>query len=176
MGLQEVKDEILNEAEEKAEQLRVEGDEEAQKIIQDAEEKAEQIEKESEENIDAEKEALRQKEISKANMEAKKKVQTSKESSVNKVFEKFGEELENLSEKDRETLLENAKAQAAFEVDSVKGSEEFEDLVDEIIDEKGLILESSDGEKSLNLTFSRIQEEYRKNYRSDVARILFDEV
>lgn len=109
-------------------------------------------------------------------MEAKKKVQTSKESSVNKAFEQFGEELADLSKSDRESLLENAKEKANFEVETVKGSKEFEDLVDEEIDEKGLILESGDREKSLNLTFSRIQEEYRKNYRGEVARILFEEV
>ncbi|EHK01712.1 hypothetical protein HRED_07419 [Candidatus Haloredivivus sp. G17] len=82
MGLQEVKDEILNEAEEKASRIKEEGETEADEIIESAEQEAEQIKEDTKEEIEEEKQALKQKEISKAEMDAKKKVQHSRQKSV----------------------------------------------------------------------------------------------
>ena len=179
MGLQEVKDEILNDAERKSQEIEEEGTERAEEIIEEAEEEANQIVEEAKKEAEEEKEKLRKKRISKANMEAKKKVQASKEKNVGKIFDKFEERLGDLSESDKKQFLENNIQGCNFEVGLVKGSEEFEGLVDtdfEQIDSKGVVLESSSGEKSLNLTFERIRDEYEKNYRSDVARKLFEEV
>ena len=179
MGLQEVKDEILNEAEKKSQELEKQGENKAEEIIEDAEKEAEKIVKVSREELENEKEKIRKKRTSKANMDAKQKIQKSKEKNVKKAFESFEEELNKLSESEREKFVENAKENANFNVGLVKGSEEFEEFVDQDFEEmesKGLILESSNGEKSLNLTFSRIRDEYEKNYRSNVAKKLFSEV
>ncbi|MEF8880602.1 MAG: hypothetical protein V5A72_02110, partial [Candidatus Nanohaloarchaea archaeon] len=63
--------------------------------------------------------------------------------------------------------------------EKISGSEEFEEFVDkefEEIEEQGLVLESMDGKKSLNLTFSRIVEDFKRNHRGETAKILFSEV
>jgi V/A-type H+-transporting ATPase subunit E len=179
MGLQEVKDEILNEAEQKASRIKEEGDTEAEEIIADAEARAEKIKEENREKIEKEKEALEKKKVSKAEMDAKKEVQEAKQESVEKAFEAFSDELYELSDDQLKKFVESEMEEANFEVETVRGSEEFEEFVDEDFEEmdgKGLILESSDGKKSLNLTFDRIIEDFRRNHRGETAKILFDEV
>ena len=179
MGLQEVKDEILNEAEQKASRIKEEGENEAEEIINDAEARAEKIKEENKEGIEKEKKALEKKKVSKAEMDAKKKIQEAKQDSVEKTFEAFSDRLNDLSDDELEAFVENAIEEANFEVENIQGSEEFEEFVEgefEEIDEKGLILESSDGKKSLNLTFQRIIEDFRRNNRGDTAKILFDGV
>lgn len=179
MGLQEVKNEILNDAEQKASRIKEEGDEKAEEIIEDAEQKAERIKEESKEDIEKEKKALKRKELSKAEMEAKKKVQNAKQESVEDAFERFREQLKGLSDSQLEDFVDNAEEQANFEVEKVKGSEEFEDIIEkdfEQLSEKGLIMESADGKKSLNLAFPRIVDEFKRNHRGKVAKLLFDEV
>ena len=178
MGLQQVTDEILDEAEEKANEIKSEMESERDEIISEAEEKADGIVSEAEEEIEDEKQALKQKEMSKAKMESKQKIQEAKQGEITKVFEEFREGLEDLNKSEREALVENGKESANFEVGLIKGSEEFEDVVDEEfeeIDQKGIILESNDGSKSVNLTFDRIHQEFRKDHRSEVAQRLFDQ-
>ena len=178
MGLQQVTDEILDEAEEKANEIKSEMESERDEIISEAEEKADGIVSEAEEEIEDEKQALKQKEMSKAKMESKQKIQEAKQGEITKVFEEFREGLEELNKSEREALVENGKESANFEVGLIKGSEEFEDVVDEEfeeIDQKGIILESNDGSKSVNLTFDRIHQEFRKDHRSEVAQRLFDQ-
>ncbi|EHK00556.1 hypothetical protein HRED_03449, partial [Candidatus Haloredivivus sp. G17] len=41
---------------------------------------------------------------------------------------------------------------------------------------QGLLLESANGKKSLNLSFERIIEDFKRSYRGEVAEKLFDEV
>lgn len=179
MGLQEVKDEILNEAEEKASRIKEEGETEADEIIESAEQEAEQVREEAKEEIEEEKQALKQKEISKAEMDAKKKVQHSRQKSVEEVFKAFEEELNGLSNSQLESFVKNAKDKANFEVEKITGSSEFEEFVDldfEETEEQGLLLESANGKKSLNLSFERIIEDFKRSYRGEVAEKLFDEV
>lgn len=169
----------MNEAEEKASRIKEEGEERADEIIESAEEEAEQIREEAETEIEEEKKALRKKEISKAEMDAKKKIQHSRQKSVEEVFKAFEEELDNLSDSQLESFVENAKDKANFEVERIAGSREFEEFVEtdfEETEEQGLLLESANGEKSLNLSFERIVEDFKRNYRGQVAEKLFDEV
>jgi|GEM_PF-529464 len=175
MGLQEVKDEILNEAEEKASRIKEDGEEQSDEIIESAEREAEQIREEVKREIEQEKQALRKKEISKAQMDAKKRIQESRQKTVESVFKAFEEELEGLSDSELEKFVENARDMADFEVNNVVGSKEFEDVVEtdfEVMDEQGLILESENEEKSLNLSFDRIVDDFRKRHRGNIAKIL----
>lgn len=180
MGLKQVKEEILNEAQRKSKEIEKEGDEEAEEIIEKAEEKAEEIIESSKKEIREEKERLEKKQISKAKMDAKKKVQRTKEKSLKKTFSEFHQKLESLNEEERENFLDSAEQQANFNIGTIKASKEFESIVDEEkfeeISRRGVILESEKGEKSLNLTFDQICEDYKKNNRGNIAQILFKEV
>lgn len=179
MGLQEVKDEILNEAEEKAARIRDEGEKKADEIIESAEEEAEKIKDKTDREIKEEKEAMEKKEISRAEMNAKKRIQKARQEVVTETFKDFREKLEDLTDDQMQAFVEEAKQQANFDVNKIEGSEEFKEFVDtefEEMDQKGLILESGDGKKSLNLTFDRLVDEFKRNYRGNVAQILFDEV
>jgi len=177
MGLKDVKDEILEEAEEKAENIKEEGRQEKDEIIAAAEEKAEKIEEETEQEIENRKEAMEKKAISNANMTAKKKRLEAKEDAISKVFEEFHEGIENISDDEKEKFLQNAVDSADFEVGKVLGSSEFSSLTDkefEEIEDEGVIVVSENGERRRNFTFSKILEDFREDYRKEVAERLFD--
>lgn len=179
MGLQEVKDEILNEAEQKASRIKEEGDSKAEEIITEGENRAEKIKEENREIIKKEKKALEKKKVSKAKMDSNKEIQEAKQESVEKAFKSFSDELDDLSDSQLQKFVDSAMDEANFEVERIQGPKEFEEYVDEDFEEmneKGLILESSDGKKSLNLTFDRIIQDFRRNHRGEAAKILFDEV
>jgi vacuolar-type H+-ATPase subunit E/Vma4 len=64
-------------------------------------------------------------------------------------------------------------------VGKVLGNEEFSEAVSshdfEQIQEDGIIVESENGERRLNLTFEKIRQDFEQNYRKDVAEMLLDQ-
>ncbi len=176
MGLEEVTDDILNEAEQKSNQLVKEARAEAESIREEAEEKAERIKQEAEEEVEEKKESLEKKALSGARMKAREIKLREKQKQLDEVFENFREELEDLDASEREEFVDRCIEKAGFDVGTVKGSAEFEDAVDMEFEEKeidGIILESEDGERRMDFTFDRIARNYRENLRKDVAEVLF---
>lgn len=177
MGLEDVKQDILNEAENKADEILEEAESEKDDILEEAENEAERIREESEEKIDERKKSLEKKAVSNANMEAKQKKLEAKEKALDEAFERFDEELGDLSDDDRESMLENCIEEAEFDVGLVRGGESFEGLTDkefESADMDGFVLVSDDGERRLNFTFDKIVDDFRNSYRKEVAEKLFN--
>lgn len=176
MGLDEIKSEILEEAEQKSDEIVEEAKQEKKQIINEAEEKAEEIKEEMEQELEEEKESYRQKALSNARMKAKQEKMKAKQEKIDKVFEDFRHHLEKLSDKEKEKFAERCLESVDFDVGKVKGSEEFEDAVDEdfeTADIDGIIVFSEDGNRRQEFTFDKILEQYRDRYRKDVADILF---
>ncbi len=176
MGLEEVKDDILNEAEQKADKIVAEGKEKADEIINEAEEEAEEIREKHREELEEEKESYRRKAVSNANMKAKQEKLKAREEKLNKVFEQFHEQLRDMDSNDRENYVSSCLDKVEFEVGKVIGGEEFEDAVDEEFEEKdveGVIVVSEDGTKRQNFAFDKIVQQFREDYRKDVASELF---
>lgn len=175
MGLDDVKNEILDEAEQEKNEILEEAEDRRQEILDEAEEEAKRIRSEAEEEIEEDKASREKKAVSNANMKAKQKKLNAKEKALDQAFESFREELRDLSDDEKESMIENAIESAKFDVGLVKGSDDFEDLTDtdfESADVKGFILVSDDGERQLNFTFDKITDDYRAKYRKDVAEEL----
>jgi len=179
MGLEDVKNEIVKEAKKEKKQLIEEAEEKKQEMIKEAEEKAEEIEKETDEEIQEEKESIRKKTESNANMESKKIRLEAKQDEIQKTFDRFAESLRDMNKEEKKKYVENAIDTADFEVGKVMGNEEFSEAVSshnfEEIQEYGVILESENGERRLNLTFEKIRQDFEQNYRKDVAEMLLDQ-
>ena len=181
MGLEEVKSDILKEAQQKSDEIIEQAQAEKKEILEEAETEADKIRAEVDEEIEDEKEALERQELSNARMKAKQEKLSAKQKELDRAFDEFRKELEDLDEDEREAFVENVVEKTDFEVSKVLGSEEFGDAVDqrsidfEEIDESGVVLVSEDGSMRRDFTFDRIVENFRSEYRKDVAGILFPE-
>ncbi|MFB6114988.1 MAG: V-type ATP synthase subunit E family protein, partial [Candidatus Nanohalobium sp.] len=178
MGLEEVKSDILEEAQQKSDEIIAEAEEEKEEILEDASEEANKIKEEANKEIQQEKDSLEKQELSNARMKAKQEKLKAKQKELERAFNEFRDDLSNLDEDEREAFVQNVIDETDFEVAKVKGSQEFEGLVDvefEVIDEEGVILESEDGSTRRDFTFDRIVENFREEHRKDVAEMLFPE-
>lgn len=178
MGLQEVKSDILADAESKSDQIVEEAEQEADKILEEARKEAKKIEEKYEEQLDQEKESYRKKEISNANMKAREKRLEAKQEKMQEAFDSFEERLEDLSDSEREEYVERCLERVNFDVGKVIGGSDFEEFVDVDFEEKdvhGIIVVSEDGTKRQNFTFTKIVQQFREDYRKKVAEELFPE-
>lgn len=179
MGLKDVKDDILTEAEQEADEIVSEAEEEADKILQEAEEQADSVLQDAEEEIEEKKNSLEKQELSNARMEARKKKLDAKQEAIEKVFEGFQDELEDLSEDERKRFVNNCLERAEFEVGAVKASEEFKDAVEaegydpEDFHKTGILVVSKDGNRKQEYSFERIVQNMKDSYRKEVSEVLF---
>lgn len=180
MGLEDVKNEILKDAEKEAEEIKEEGEKKAEEIKEEAKSEAEKIKQKAEQNIEKEKKSIRNKEISNARMQARERKLEVKERELKNIFESFREKLQNLDEEEKEDLFKSTLGKTGFEVGKVYGSNDFKKIIDsedlefEEIEENGLILESENSERRMNFTFDKIVEDMRKQCRQKVAEITFE--
>lgn len=178
MSLEDVKTDILNEAEQKSDQIITEAEEEAEKIIEEAENKADSIREKAEKEAEERAESIHDKILSNARMQAKQIKLEEKQKHLDTAFQGFRDEVENLSREERDKFVDSCLERASFEVGTVKGSPEFKDAVSsasfEEADIDGIILESKDGERRMDFTFDRIVQDYREKLRRDVSQVLLN--
>lgn len=178
MGLQEVKSDILEDAESKADRIVEEAEQEADEILEEARQEAKKIREKYEKELEQEKEDYRKKEISNAKMKARQKELEAKQEKMEEAFNTFREELEDLTDSEKQEYVENCLDSVNFEVGKVIGSSDFEEFVDTDFEEKdidGVIVVSDDGTKRQNFTFDKIVQQFREEYRKKVAEKLFKE-
>ena len=181
MGLEEVKSDILKEAQQKSDEIIEQAESEKEEILEEANQEAEKIRDKKDQEIKQEKDALEKQELSNARMKSKQKKLKAKQKELDRAFEEFRDELEDLDEDERKAFLENVMEETDFEVSKIMGNEEFNDAVDERkvsfeeFDREGLVLVSEDGSMRRDFTFDRIVENFRSEYRKDIAGILFEE-
>ncbi|MFB6158030.1 MAG: V-type ATP synthase subunit E family protein [Candidatus Nanohalobium sp.] len=179
MALQDVKNDILTEAREKADKIESEAEEEVDEIINRAEEKAEGIKDEAREEVEEEKKSRRKRVLSNARMSARQKKLEAKQEKIQEVFDSLNERIVGMNAGEREKLVQEAVESAEFDVGTVKGSEEFEDAVDQRKmefmerDMDGFILVSENGERSKDFSLDKITENMKDRYRKEVADRLF---
>lgn len=177
MGLEEVKDEILQEAEQEASEIVEKAEEEAEKIKEEAREEAEQIREKHRKELEDEKESIRKQELSNARMKAKEEKLRAREESLSEAFESFEEKLRNLDGDEREGFVDSCLEKVEFNVGKVIGGSEFKDAVDVDFEEdqdiNGIIAVSEDETRRQSFTFDKIIQQYRDQYRKQVAEKLF---
>ncbi|QKQ98011.1 hypothetical protein GKQ38_00535 [Candidatus Nanohaloarchaea archaeon] len=180
MALEDVKSEVLNDAEEKANSIVEEAEEEAEEIREEAQQEAEKIEERVEKEIEEEKESIKKKGLANARMKAKEKKLEAKQNALNNVFDEFRDELSEKVDDNQEEFVTSCVEKADFDVGKIQGSEGLEDAVEsegydfEEIEDEGLVVVSEDGLKRLNFKLDKIVENYRENYRNQVAEKLFN--
>jgi V/A-type H+-transporting ATPase subunit E len=182
MALQDVKNDILREAREKANKIEEEAQREANEILEEAEEEAEEIKAEAKDEIEDEKEAERKKVVSNARMEARQEKLSAKQEKIQEIFSNFRQEVRDLSGDEREKLVKQAVEDAEFDVAKVQAREDYREAVDERkieFEEKdvdGFVLVSENGERSKNYSVDKIVDSLKSQYRKQVADKLFGEV
>lgn len=179
MGLENVKDDIISEAEQKAEQIRQDAEDEASEILQEAEEKADRIMEKAEKEIEKEKEALEKQKISNANMKARETKLKAKQEKIEEVFKHFRQRIKTMSQSEKEDFVKNCINSVQFDVGEVMASEEFRDAVEsagynaESLDEPGVVVVSENRERRQDFTIERIAKNFRDQHRKKVAEVLF---
>lgn len=178
MGLQDVKSDIIQEAESKAEKIEEEAEQQKEEILEEAEQEAEEIRQEHSRNLEQEKQSFEQKKLANARMKARQKKLEAKQEYIRKAFQQFREELDDLDEEEKQEYFENCLEETSFDVGKVIGASEYSEFTDLEFEEKdvdGFILVSEDGERRRDYTFDRVVEHFREKYRKQVADTLFGE-
>lgn len=175
MGMNEVADEIIGEAEKKAAEIIKSGSEEAEKILDEATkitaEKKSGLKKKSEEFIAG----LRTREMTKARLNIKKSAAETKGRAIDGVYERLFVELLG----DREKLLKMLAGSCNFNADAVFVNEKdisaakriFSAPVKKADIEGGIILEA--GGESVDMSISTIKELVKNRTLKDVSSVLF---
>lgn len=178
MSLEDVKSDILNEAEQKSDQIVQEAEEEAEEILEEAEQEAERIKQETKEEVEEKEEAIKKKARSNARMKAKEIKLQEKQSKLDEAFDRFREKIEEIAEENPGDFVDRCAERAEFDVGKVIGSEEFRSAVSQEFEQddstEGIVLLSEDGERRVNFTYDRIVKDYRENLRKKVSEELFE--
>jgi len=179
MGLEKVKDDIISEAKEKAEEIRKEKEQEKEEILEEAREEAEKIKEKAEEETEEKKESMEQKKLSNARMKARETKLKAKEEKIDEAFEHLRQRIRNMSGSEKKEFVQNAIDTAKFEVGSLKVSDSFESTVEELnydserIEEPGIVLVSENGERRQSYTVERIARDFRDQNRKSLVEVLF---
>ncbi len=181
MGLEQVKNEILNEAETRANKIIEEAEEQRDELLSEAEEKADRIVSDAEQDAENEAQALRQKRLSAARMQAKRKRLEAREDLLEQVYDQFRERVQDLDEDREEELIENALESLSddIEIGTVYASAAHEDLAEQYGDfeEKditGIIVESADGSQRFNMQFDDVADHVIDENQQAVSKVLFE--
>lgn len=180
MSLEDVKDEILDEAERKAQNIVEEASSHKDDVINAAEERAESIVEQARQEAEKEVEARRRKELSSARMEARKKRLAARQDVLDDAFDRFREELDALDENEERDLIETGldRLSSAVDIGTVHAPAAFEDLATEYgdfaeLDGRGFIAETADGNRRFDMRFQQIADDVIDDHRKDVAEVLF---
>jgi len=177
VGLEEIKSEILQKAEQKSDEIVEEGERERDRIIEEAEEEAEQIQENMEEELKEEKQNYRKKALSGARMKAKEEKMKAKQDEIKEVFSEFRNYLDRLTQDEKKKFTQKCMERVDFDVARVEGGPEFSDAVDvefkENEDINGIKIFSEDGNRMQEFTFDKILKQMKDKHRKDVADILF---
>lgn len=182
MGLQDVKDEILEEADARAEEIIEEAEAEKEQILEDAKAAAETIVDEAEQDAQEEADAIRNREIAAAKMDARKQRLAAREEALSNVFNQFRGRVTELGEDAERELIEAALDRLSDKADigTVYADAAFEDTAAaygtfEERDIRGVIVETADGTRQFDLRFDAVADDVIEEYRQEVADVVFEE-
>ena len=121
MGLEAVKDEILNSAKEQSNSLIAEARKEANRIAREAENKIEGMKQKSDEEAKRMIDTIKRQELASAELENKKMLLEAKKQLIDGVFAEARKSIENLDDKKRELYIKKLleKARNDIEISSV---------------------------------------------------------
>ena len=193
MSLEQVVDDITNEARNRAEEIRADAEEDAEAIIADAEEDAEAIKAERAAEVENRIDQEREQAVSSANLEAKQARLEARRDVLADVREAVEEALIELSGERRESLtrslIDNAATEFADDATvSVYGRHDDQALIEEILADYdgfsvagevdclgGVVVESDSSRVRVNNTFDSVLDTVWDENLKELSDHLFDQ-
>ncbi|MDY6777819.1 MAG: V-type ATP synthase subunit E family protein [Candidatus Nanohaloarchaea archaeon] len=181
MSLDKVKQELLQQAEEEAEQIKQDALQRGREIREEAEQEAERIKEQAKEEAEQEAASLRKKKVASANMEAKKIKQQAKQKVIDRAFERLEERVTGMDQEQHLELVEQALDAVRDEIEigrvevtpAVADDLDIDATIDENSDIQGVVIHSDDGSIRYDHTFSTMLENVRNNRRKELVQQLF---
>jgi len=187
MPLDSVVQEIYKKGEEQAQSIINEAKKEAERIIAEAEEKVKEILERARIEGQREAEALRRQELSSVRLEMKRKLLNKQREVLEAVFQSVRERIKGMDLETKKKVYTALLKNHAIEGMVVYSNREDEDLVKSIIQELGLnaryggnieclggvVIESSEGELRVNLTFEELLNQLYEQKMSELSKMLF---
>ncbi len=184
MGLEKVKQEILEKAKGEAAAAIDAANAEARAIMKSAEKQIRDYEKTIDDDIERTAEVMKRREVASAELEVQKQALSLKNELINSIFSEARKKLGQLTEKGREAHIKTLLDAAFRELDAavircshkdakfVQGRGKVKIVEDDSIG-GGIIAESSDGRLRVDYSYDTLLEQARAKVLSDVARTLF---
>lgn len=183
MGLEQVKNEILENANEEAKRIAEAGKREAEAIMRKADEEIGRIRKSAEDDTRKLIEAMERKAISSAEFDVKKMKLDRKKDIIDRVFESVKKDLGSLGEKEREAGIKSllTKAKKEIEVKYVHASPKDKGIVSRmpgIVYKEtditgGIVAETQDLSLCVDFSYDAMLDEVRKKHLQEIAKRLF---
>lgn len=180
MGLETVKEEILNSAKEQANSLIAEARKEASRIAKETEKKIEDLQAKSESETKKAFDIIKRQELASAELENKKMLLEAKKQIIESVFAEARKKLENLDDKKREAIMKKLLEKAKSEMEAAKFYCSKRDAklakgmnvqAADIIG--GLIAENGDGTVRIDYTFDTMLQNIKERELQNISKLLF---
>ncbi len=184
MGLDEVRKQIIEEAEQQTRLLLQDAHTESARIMSEAERGIKQYEKELRANAEKLIVTAERKELAAAEFEGKRMLLDKKKEMINKVIEEAKKELKHLHAEQRKAAVTKLLNMAKQEIEVKKVYINERDI--SYIKEKGivtkeremlggLIAETSDGKISVDFSFETLLDEIKQTHLQQLSGVLFNE-
>ena len=180
MGLETVKEEILNTAKEQSISLIAEARKEASRIMKEAEKEIEKMKEKSDSEVKRMVDMIKKQESASAELENKKMILKAKKQVIESVFIEAGKKLEGLDDKKREAcirrLLEKAKneVQTAYVYCNKKDSKFLKEFnVEPMGITGGLMAENREKTVRVDYSFETMLQSIKENELQNINKLLF---
>ena len=180
MGLESVKDEILNSAKSQANAMLAEARKEANRIAAEAEKRIEEMKAKSEAESKRAMDTIKRQEMSSAELESKKMLLEAKKQIVEAVFADARKKIESLPDKKREELLKKSLERAKKDIEiahvycssrDAKFIKGFDVQSTDIIG--GLIAENRERTIRVDYSFETLLQGIKENELQSISKLLF---
>lgn len=182
MGLEKIKEEILQKAAAAEKSILAEVATKVEGIKKKSNEKIVQLEQETSQKLQAEIKTIENRENSLANIEAQKMHFSARKEIMDKVYHETFEKIKKIPKKEREAIIKKLLEMAKNEIDVsvVYANSIDKDFIDTNLTVKpldtdgGIICETKDGSVRVDYTFASIFQNLREKTIKEVSKILFD--
>ena len=180
MGLEAVKEEILNSAKEQANSLIADARKESSRTARETEKKIEELQSKSEADTKRALDMIRRQELASAELDNRKTLLEAKKQIIEAAFAEARKRLENLDDKKREVMMEKLLEKAKSEIEAakiycnrkdakfVKG---IDTLAADIIG--GLIAENREGTVRIDYSFDTMLQSIKESELQSISKVLF---
>ena len=180
MGLETVKEEILNIAKEQSSSITAEARKEASRITREAERKMEEMKEKSEAETKKILDMIKRQELANAELENKKMLLEAKKQIIENVFSEAIKKIEALDDKKRETYMKKLleKAKNDIEIANVYCNKKDSKFLKEFKAEPanitgGLMAENKEKTVRVDYSFETLLQSIKENQLQNISKALF---